>query len=105
VDRARKGVKEAILDYAVLDTIQSDEYGMLSLLKITLHTGRTHQIRAQFSHRGLPLLGDRKYGGQAAASIALFSHSLSFSHPITGKTLAFAKEPDQIPWEWFSKPE
>jgi 23S rRNA pseudouridine1911/1915/1917 synthase len=105
VDRARKGVKEAILDYVVLDTIQSDEYGMLSLLKITLHTGRTHQIRAQFSHRGLPLLGDRKYGGQAAASIALFSHSLSFSHPITGKTLAFAKEPDQIPWEWFSKPE
>ena len=103
--RARKGVKEAILDYQTLETIHNELLGDFSLLKIRLHTGRTHQIRAQFSHRRLPLLGDRKYGGFSSNSIALFSHALSFVHPVTGKTLSFVKEPVGEPWEMFSKPE
>lgn len=105
VERARKGVKEAILDYQTLETIHNELLGDFSLLKIRLHTGRTHQIRAQFSHRRLPLLGDRKYGGFSSDSIALFSHALSFVHPVTGKTLSFVKEPVGEPWEMFSKPE
>ena len=97
-DRERKGVKEAILDYQILRSIQSEEYGPLSLLKIRLHTGRTHQIRAQFSSRGLPLLGDRKYGCPYKCSIALFSHSLTFLHPTKGTELSFCKEPQGDPW-------
>ena len=56
VQRLRKGVKEASLSYRVLDTS-----GNRSLVRIQLHTGRTHQIRVQFASRGMPLLGDRKY--------------------------------------------
>ena len=105
VDRARKGVKEAILDYQTLETIHNEHLGDFSLLKIRLHTGRTHQIRAQFSHRGLPLLGDRKYGGLSSDSIALFSHALSFVHPVTGKTLSFSAEPHGAAWELFGRSE
>lgn len=57
-DAPGPGVQEAVLDYAVLGSAAG-----LSLLRIRLHTGRTHQIRAQFSARGWPLVGDRKYGG------------------------------------------
>ncbi len=57
VKRMRKGVKEASLEYKVLEVSQGK-----ALLKIKLHTGRTHQIRVQFSSRRLPLCGDRKYG-------------------------------------------
>ena len=58
VQRMRGGVKEARLDYQVLA-----EKDGLSLVRVLLHTGRTHQIRVQFASRGLPLLGDGKYGG------------------------------------------
>lgn len=103
VERERKGVKEAILDYTLLDRIETAEYGTLSLIKVHLHTGRTHQIRVQFSSRGLPLLGDRKYGSQHKCPIALFSHSLAFPHPASQKLLSFEKQPEGAPWEWFSK--
>ena len=56
VDHMEKGVQEAILNYRVLN--QADG---LSRVSIQLVTGRTHQIRAQFSSRNLPLVGDRKY--------------------------------------------
>ena len=102
VDRARKGVKEAILDYELLGTVETETFGKLSLLKIILHTGRTHQIRAQFSSRGLPLLGDRKYGSPYQSPIALFSHRLTFSHPMSKKELSFSKAPVGDPWSIFS---
>lgn len=103
VERERKGVKEAILDYELLETVTTEEHGILSLVRVTLHTGRTHQIRAQFSHRGLPLLGDRKYGSRVSGSIALFSHRLTFPHPSSKKSLTFSKEPSGYPWSLFSK--
>lgn len=90
-----KGVQEAILDYEVL----SSENG-LSLVKIFLQTGRTHQIRCQFSSRGLPLWGDKKYSTLPDdGPIALWSHCLHFAHPNTGEILCFEHDPPLIePW-------
>ena len=95
VQEPGKGVQEAILDYEVLKT--GDD---LSKVKIILHTGRTHQIRAQFSSRGLPLVGDRKYSLlEDHCEIALWSHKIGFTHPKTGERMVFIKEPPEIyPW-------
>ncbi len=89
--------QEALLDYEVLE-----RRGALSAVRIRLHTGRTHQIRAQFSSRGLPLLGDRKYGREADCDIALWSCALSFEHPKSGEILNFFRlPPDVYPWNEF----
>lgn len=90
-----KGVQEAVLDYEVLAG-----GGGLSLVKIFLQTGRTHQIRCQFSSRGLPLWGDRKYSTlNDPGPIALWSHCLHFAHPETGEILCFEADPPEIdPW-------
>lgn len=101
VDRQRKGVKEAILHYKALKTIEHPEYGALTLVQIALETGRTHQIRVQFSSRKHPLLGDGKYGAPDHCPIALFSHKLSFAHPKTGKQLSFSKKPSGDIWNIF----
>ena len=77
----------------------------LSLVRIERVPGRTHQIRCQFSARGLPLWGDRKYGlpGETGP-IALWSRALSFPHPVTGERLSFAAEPPaQEPWTLFAE--
>ncbi len=95
-----KDVQEAILDYRVLDTREG-----LTKVAIRLQTGRTHQIRAQFSGRGLPLVGDRKYSLlEDDCEIALWSHRLAFAHPYTGKGVEFTLEPpDSYPWNLFSR--
>lgn len=95
VQEPAKGVQEAILDYKVLNTAQN-----LSRIQIQLVTGRTHQIRAQFSGRGLPLVGERKYAVlEDPCEIALWSYKLGFTHPVTGKTMEFTKEPPAVyPW-------
>ncbi len=100
VKNERKGAKEAVLHYEVLDT-----QGDLSLVKIWLETGRTHQIRVQFSSRGMPLVGDEKYGGAAdKCNIALFSHKIAFLHPKTKKELEFSLDPpNAFPWNKFKK--
>lgn len=95
VKRERKGVKKASLSYDVLGEHQLDN-GNISLVKIQLHTGRTHQIRVQFSSRKMPLLGDKKYGSRIDCPIALFSHSLTFMHPITKKEMHFKALPQSI---------
>ncbi len=97
--RPGKGVQEAILDYEVLGS--ADE---LSLVKIYLQTGRTHQIRCQFSSRGLPLWGDKKYSTLPDdGPIALWSHALHFAHPDTGEVLFFEQQPPAIqPWAIFT---
>ena len=93
-----KGVQEAILDYRVVGSNDA-----LSKVRITLRTGRTHQIRVQFSSRDLPLAGDRKYSLlEDDCEIALWSYRLSFRHPKTGEMLEFCKEPPEIyPWDLF----
>ncbi len=90
-----KDVQEAVLDYRVLASSEA-----LSKVKIRLHTGRTHQIRAQFSGRGLPLVGDRKYSLlEDECEIALWSYRLAFQHPYSGKPMEFVLEPPAVyPW-------
>lgn len=98
VKRMRGGVKEAELEYSLLESIPE-----LSLLCVILHTGRTHQIRVQFSSRAMPLVGDVKYGSRYRdCALALWSHSLGFRHPATGKTMRFSAMPEPaFPWNGF----
>ena len=93
-----KGIQEALLDYQVLGRREG-----LSLVKIRLHTGRTHQIRVQFASRGMPLVGERKYSTlEDDCQIALWSHALGFVHPTTGKPMSIRKQPPrEYPWELF----
>ena len=90
-----KDVQEAVLDYRVLKRAEN-----LTRVRIRLHTGRTHQIRVQFSGRGWPLVGDRKYGDpNEDCNIALWSYRLAFNHPYSGKPMEFILEPPEIyPW-------
>ena len=95
VQEPAKGVQEAILNYQVVHQIED-----LSRVRIQLITGRTHQIRAQFSGRGLPLVGDRKYSLlEDDCEIALWSYRLAFTHPVTGEKIEFTLEPPEVyPW-------
>lgn len=95
VQETGKDVQEALLSYQVLNRTED-----LSRVRIQLHTGRTHQIRVQFSGRGWPLVGDRKYGvADDASEIALWSYRLAFKHPYSGKTMEFILEPpSDYPW-------
>ena len=95
VTQMEKGVQEAILDYRVVNCVND-----MARVQIQLRTGRTHQIRAQFSSRGLPLVGDRKYSVlQDECEIALWSHRLAFAHPKTGEPMEFFVEPPETyPW-------
>lgn len=105
-DADRKGAKEAVLSYTLMETVETDA-GTLSLVRVRLETGRTHQIRAQFSARGLPLVGDGKYGSRVRAkSPALWATALSFRDPATGKEVrAEYPPPDESPWQLFSSLE
>lgn len=95
VSEPGKGVQEALLRYQLL----SEGEG-LSRVSIQLITGRTHQIRAQFSSRGLPLVGDRKYSTlEDPCEIALWSWKLRFRHPTTGEQLNF-KLPPPVEYPW-----
>lgn len=100
VHHLEKGVQEAVLDYETLAVCNG-----LSLVRILLRTGRTHQIRAQFSARELPLVGDRKYSElNDNCAIALWSHRLSFAHPDTGEMMTFKCNPPAVyPWNEFKK--
>ena len=100
VTRPRKGVRDAKLHYRVLDRAGTPEQP-LSLVRVKLFTGRTHQIRAQFSHRGLPLLGDLRYGSKARHGPALFSCHLAFRHPESGAPMQFTLLPRGEPWTQF----
>ena len=96
VRRPRGGVKQARLHYEILA-----ERDGLSLARIRLETGRTHQIRVQFASRGLPLLGDGKYGSRDnRCACALWSYRLSFPD---GKNEAVfeAQPPSRFPWTLF----
>ena len=99
VKKLRKGVKEAILLYQVLE-----EKDGLALVDVELETGRFHQIRAQFSAHGFPLFGDGKYGSRQKGNVALHCYTLSFPDPKSGEELHFAiKDRDEEPWRIFDK--
>lgn len=87
---------------AVLTYTKKAETEKLTLLAVQIETGRFHQIRAQISHAGFPILGDEKYGSEESKELsrekkirftALCAASLSFRHPVTGKTMAFTQAP------------
>lgn len=90
-----KGVQEAILDFQVLNRTEE-----MARVKIRLRTGRTHQIRVQFSSRGWPLVGERKYATlEDPCEIALWSYKIGFFHPTTGQWMEFSQEqPNTYPW-------
>ena len=94
-DAPAKGVQEALLSYKVLSTNSE-----ISRVAIRLHTGRTHQIRVQFSSRGMPLVGERKYSLlEDGCTIALWSHCVAFTHPVTGEKMCFQLQPpEDYPW-------
>ena len=89
VKTKRKGAKEARLTYTVIDGNEER-----SLVRIKLDTGRTHQIRVQFSSRGFPLYGDGKYGGKSGMPLALWCCSLSISLS-DGTTFTFSETPPE----------
>ena len=87
VKRMRGGVKKARLEFTRLAS------GEESLVRVRLHTGRSHQIRVQFASRGYPLVGDHKYGARDnVPAPMLYSCKLTFPHK--GKLLEFEKLPD-----------
>ncbi len=102
VKRPRNGVRKAALSYTLLHTV-STQQGTYSLIQVQLHTGRTHQIRVQFASRGMPLVGDNRYGGGRACPLALWSHRLTFPHPISGEPVVGRSLPDItiFPWNLF----
>ncbi|MBR3362881.1 MAG: RluA family pseudouridine synthase [Bacilli bacterium] len=92
--------KQAELTYDLIDYKDG-----LSLVEISLKTGRSHQIRVQFASRGFPLYGDQKYNKNTKKdSIALFAKKIEFVHPTTKKKMIFELDmPDRYPFSLFKE--
>ncbi len=107
VPKGTKNAKEAILQYSLIDTVNTHEYGDISLLKVNLKTGRHHQIRVQLSNAGLPIWGDNKYNKifvkkKEWTQISLWAHKVVFRHPVTNALISFSSLPyDEYPWNLF----
>lgn len=100
VKRQRQGVKRASLEYRILGRRED-----ISLARILLHTGRSHQIRVQFASRGFPLLGDGKYGAKdKVPTPALWSYRLTIPQR-KGQPLVFSALPQGGPWDRIPLPE
>ncbi len=99
VDADVKGAKRASLTAAPLAYAHG-----LTLVKVELHTGRSHQIRVQMAHAGYPLWGDNRYGdGRPGQQIALWAANLAFDHPTTKEHMRFdCPPPDIMPWNIWS---
>ena len=95
------GAKEAVLDYEVMDSAAG-----MSLVKVNLVTGRSHQIRVQMSKQNKTVIfGDFKYGDKEhGANLALWAYQLTFNHPISKKPMIFKVLPDveKLPWKLFA---
>lgn len=96
----KSGAKKALLSYETLKTAVK-----FSLVRVRLHTGRSHQIRVQFAATGYPLYGDQKYGmnyTKPGQQLALWSHQLIFVHPTRNETMIFESfPPKNEPWSLF----
>lgn len=94
--------KRAELSYEVLESFSD----VVSLVKVQLGTGRSHQIRVQFSSIGCPVFGDARYGGDALAkghNLALWAYRLEFNHPVSKERMVFvAYPPEKEPWTKFN---
>lgn len=99
-DKPHEGSKEAVLTYELMNI-----YKDMSLIKVELDTGRYHQIRAQLSAIGHPIIGDEKYGSKKpldGGKIALHHYRLTFEHPITKEMTEITDTPfDYYPWTQF----
>ena len=101
ITKVDKSGKEAILNYNLVEYKEG-----YSLVNINLKTGRSHQIRVQFSSRNLPLYGDQKYNknSRVGEQLALFSQKITFVHPITKENITFELElPNRKPFNMFTK--
>lgn len=96
-----EGAKLAKLEYKIMD-VYEDKY---SLLKLSLFTGRSHQIRVQLSNIGNPIVSDVKYGSKSKITnkLSLWAYELSFVHPTTKQIMKFKSFPpiDEAPWKYF----
>ena len=103
VKKGTKDAKKAKLDYEVMDVDSTED---LSLVKVKLHTGRSHQIRVQLSHMGFPIYGDQKYGqhvNKVGQQIALWAHELAVKHPTKDELIEVSCEPPkEYPWTQFT---
>lgn len=101
-DRKRAGVKDARLSFCVLSALETEK-GALSLCRVKLGTGRTHQIRVQFASRRHPLVGDKRYGSTIGGqNVALFSACIGFHHPTSGEYMTFSLPlPEGGVWDSF----
>ncbi len=104
-----KSAKLGRLKYKLLDSVEDKDYGVLSLLKIELFTGRHHQIRLQLSDKNIPVWGDNKYNKifvkkKDFTNIALWSYRYSFKHPKTGECIITECMPkDTFPFNLFEE--
>ncbi|MEI8198730.1 MAG: RluA family pseudouridine synthase [Eubacteriales bacterium] len=108
VDASLPNAREAVLIYKRKGTALREGPGgarSLALLEVQLITGRSHQIRAQLSDAGFPIVGDRKYGPDDnfyRGEICLEAFSLSFFHPVTGEKMTFELPISrEDPWNLF----
>lgn len=100
VNREHPEAKEAILNYQVIAS-----NNQMQLLAVQLETGRSHQIRVQLSHHGMPILGDQKYNARQAQpgqQIALWAYELSLEHPTLKDIMSFHSIPPLESWPWSS---
>jgi 23S rRNA pseudouridine1911/1915/1917 synthase len=83
--------KQALSEVTVLERFDSAKFGPHTLVEVTLHTGRTHQIRVHLSHIGHPIAGDSLYGGKTDLidRQALHAYHIEFSHPMSGERVSF----------------
>lgn len=103
VDENHINAKRAVLDYKKIKSIKHLDKD-LTLVDITLHTGRYHQIRVQFSSRGYPIYGDQKYGqkfNKKGIILGLWSYELSFVHPVKKEIMTFKEFPKSNIWKNF----
>ncbi|MDE6975540.1 MAG: RluA family pseudouridine synthase [Lachnospiraceae bacterium] len=105
VDQGFPDAKRAVLEYSLIETLMVLEpWQETSLVKISLLTGRHHQIRLQMANAGMPLLGDHKYGSEqdrqlsreiGLKNVALCAYRLQFRHPAAGGEVCFEQTPEE----------